>query len=329
MIDYRRFTGSRDLRQKILSGLSWVPDKLMLRVQFLLQTGRMLNLKNPTKFQDLIQAYKLYYRNPEMHRCVDKYAVREFIKDKGLGHTLVPLLGVYDKVEDIDFDKLPDKFVVKSTDGSGNNQTKVCRGKTPEIIEEIKEAAQKWLSAPRPRKHGGREWAYDNDFPRRIIIEEYLEENNDTCPEGKDKRGSDNGISLKTQGTKGKKTDVDDYKFFCYDGKYRILEWHKDRSCAHKAAHYDERGEMIPDVKIYPEPFGDHPLPENFNEMVEIAERLSEGFPFVRVDLYNVNGKIYFGEMTFYPASGYFVYVPEETNDRLGSFFTYPFKSVR
>lgn len=301
MLDYRKFTGSRDLRQRILSILSWVPDKFMLRIQYFLQTGKWLHLKNPKIFQEYIQAYKLWYRNPDMPQCVDKGTVRDFVRSRGLEKILIPLEGIYNSVEEIDFDTLPDKFVMKTTDGGGNNEVLICRDKNRNK-DTIKKKAAKWMAEPKPRKHIGREWAYDNGFPRKIIIEGLLED-----PSGN--------------------PDIDDFKFFCYNGKFKVLEWHKDRSRGHRAALLDESLNFQKEVEIYPVPFGDEKLPGNIKEMIKTAEILAKGFPFVRVDLYNVGGEIYFGEMTFYPASGYFVYKPEEVNEWLGSFFKYPFTS--
>lgn len=296
MFDYRKILGTRKLRMKVLSGLSWLPDSVMLKVQYFMQTGERLNLKNPKKFNEYLQAYKLYYRNPEMQRCADKVEVREFVKEKGLENILIPLIGVYNKPEDIDFEKLPDKFVVKASDGGGGNEVLICREKSEKFIEESKKKIQEWMNRSRPRKHIAREWAYENDFARKILIEELLEDPSEL-------------------------PDVDDFKFFCYNGKYKVLEWHKDRSTNHSAAHYDENLQYLPNFYTYKVMHSDHPLPENIGEMVKVAEKLSEGFPFVRVDLYNIGGKIYFGEMTFYPASGYFVFRPDEINIWLGSFF--------
>ena len=280
----------------LLSLLSWIPDKLMLQIQYYMQTGEKLHLKNPKKFNEFLQAYKLFYHNPLMHKCVDKFEAREFVKSKGFENSLVPLLGVYDKAEEIDFDSLPEKFVVKTTDGGGSNEVYVVRDKSLENKEEFYNRIQGWMQFPKPKKHIGREWAYESNLPRKIIIEKFLENSSGNL-------------------------DIDDFKFFCFNGKYKVLEWHKDRRTAHKAAHYDEHLKYMPDFYTYETMHSDNPLPENIKDMVAMAEKLSEDFPFVRVDLYNVDGKIYFGEMTFYPASGYFVYRPEEINTWLGSFF--------
>lgn len=302
MIDYRKIFKSRSVRMLILSALSWVPSSLMLRLQYYLQTGERLHLKRPVKFNEFLQCYKLYYRDPLMQKCVDKHEVKDYVKEKGLEDTLIPEIGVYNKTEDIDFNGLPQKFVMKTTDGGGSNEVFVCRDKTGVDLAELQKKIKGWFKSPKPRRHIGREWAYENNYPRRIIIEQLLED-------------------------EVQQKDIDDFKFFCFNGKMKVLEWHKDRSSRHSAAHYDENLNYLPEFYTYENMHADHPLPDNIKEMVKVAETLAEDFPFVRVDLYNVGGKIYFGELTFYPASGYFVYRPEEINTWLGSFFPYPFNS--
>ena len=303
MLDYRKFSGSREFRKKILSSLSWIPDSLMLRIQYFLQTGKKLNLKNPDTFNEKMQWYKLYYHNPEMLRCTDKIEIKKYLEEKGYGEFLIPTIAVYKKTEDFDFKALPEKFVIKTSDGSGANEVMVIRSKNEISEEYLYKKLQEWWKAPKKKKHEAREWAYDNGYPRRIIVEELLEE-----PE---------------------KNDLDDYKFYCFNGKYRFLQWHKDRHTAHRAGHYDENLNFLPDVRVdtYPSFDKAENLPQNFNKMIEVAESVANAFPFVRVDLYNINGKIYIGELTFYPASGYFNYQPEYVDKWLGSLFTEPLSS--
>lgn len=304
-MDYRKFIKSRNLRMLILSGFQWMPDELIVRIQYYLQTGKRLRLKNPQYFNEKLQAYKLFYRDPVMLECTDKLKVREFVEDRGLKEILVPIYGVFNSLEEIDFEKLPDKFVIKTNDGGGGNEVLVCDGKDKLNQKEFEKKVNQWLKAPKPKKHIAREWAYDNGYPRRLIVEQLLEE-----PEDPTK-------------------DIDDYKFFCFDGKYKIMQWHKDRRANHKAGFWDENLDFIENVNIlYPtfEPDKAPLLPENIQEMVEVAEKLSKGFPYVRVDLYNIGGKIYFSELTFYPASGYIPFNPYSFDKRLGSYFEYPFK---
>lgn len=303
MLDYRKFFGSRELRKKILSLLSWVPDRLMIRIQYFLQTGKKLNLKNPETFNEKMQWYKLNYHDPEMLRCTDKVEIREYLKEKGFGNLIVPIIAIYEKPEDLDFKSLPEKFVIKTSDGSGANEVMVCHSKKELGEDYLKNRVEEWFKTPKKRNHEAREWAYNNGYPRRVIVEELIEE-------------------------PGKK-DIDDYKFYCFQGKYKFLQWHKDRHSSHKAGHYDENREFLPEVRVssYPSFEKAERLPDNFEEMVEIAETISKAFPFVRVDLYNINKRIYIGELTFYPASGYFNYQPPYVDKWLGTLFSEPLVS--
>ena len=128
-MNYKKIIKSQNLRFKILNCFSWVPDKLMVKIQYKIKTGRKLNLNNPTRFTEKLQWYKLYYRNQVMHKCVDKYEVREYVKSKKLEKILNELYGVYDKPEEIDFEKLPKKFVVKTSAGSGGQNVFICNDK--------------------------------------------------------------------------------------------------------------------------------------------------------------------------------------------------------
>ena len=287
----------------ILSGLQWIPDKTMVRLQYYLQTGKRLKLKHPVLFNEKLQAYKLFYRDEMMKSCTDKIEVRQYVEEKGLKRILVPVIYIANNIDEIEFDKLPPKFVIKTSDGGGGNEVLVCKDKEALSKEEFYSTIKRWMEAPKPKKHIAREWAYQNGIPRRIIIEKLLEDPTD--PE----------------------KDIDDYKFFCFNGKYKIMQLHKDRHANHKAGFWDENLQFIPNVNILYPTFDEAPvLPENMQEMVEVAEKLSKGFPYVRVDLYNVGGKIYFSELTFYPASGYIPFNPESFDKRLGEYFQYPFK---
>lgn len=176
-----------------MSHLGWVPDGIMLRLQYWLQTGRKLDLKHPKRFTEKLQLYKMKYRNPDMLRCTDKYEVRKYIEEKGMGEYLIPLIGIFDKVEGIDFNALPKHFVAKTTDGGGGNQVLICKNKEKLSEKDFRERLDGWMSMPQQKKPSGREWAYENNFPRRIMIEKLL--GNETMK------------------------DLPDYKFYCFDGK--------------------------------------------------------------------------------------------------------------
>lgn len=301
-MNYRNIIKSRDLRVKLLTFLSWIPDSIMLRLQYWLQTGRRLNLKNPKRFTEKLQLYKMKYRNPDMLRCTDKYEVRKYIEERGFGEYLIPLIGVYNSVEEIDYSKLPNKFVAKTTDGGGGNQVLICKDKHTLSEEVFKERLKGWMSARKVKKQAGREWAYENNYPRRIIIEELI--------------GADNI-----------KKDLCDYKFFCFNGEPHYCQLIQDRSTEETIDFYDMEWNHMPFKGLNPQcgsALHKTDKPEDFEQMKDIAQKLSKGFPFVRVDLYSVKEGVYFGELTFYPASGYGHFTPDEWDEKIGEILTIP-----
>ena len=279
-MDYKKIIWSRSLRVRILGILSWVPDWIMVPLQYRIHTGRKLNLKNPKRFTEKLQVYKLKYRNPLMLRCTDKYEVRKVVEEMGLKDILIPLIGMYDTVEEINFENLPSQFVAKTTDGGGGNQVLICRNKERLDEESFRSTLRGWMSMPKS-KNAGREWAYENGFPRRIIIEKLLES--------------------------AGHNDLPDYKFFCFDGEVGFVYGIDGRNFGNGA----RLGIYTPDfekMEVYraDEIVQSEPMhkPENYESMVILARCLSEGFPHVRVDLYNVDGRVYFGELTCYDGSG-------------------------
>lgn len=304
-MNYRNIIKSRDLRIKILSHLGWVPDGLMLRLQYWLQTGRKLDLKHPKRFTEKLQLYKMKYRNPDMLRCTDKYEVRKYIEEKGMGNHLIPLIGIYDKVDDIDFNALPQQFVAKTTDGGGGNQVLICKNKDKLSEKYFRERLDGWMSMPQQKKPSGREWAYENNFPRRIMIEELISENPKV-------RYQNNAL------------DSDhpllDYKIFCFNGTPKFL--YISDTPNHEIVFLDMDWNILPFGRTDYNLLKDIPAkPDNLTEIIDVAKRLSKGFPHVRVDLYNVQNHIYFGELTFYTASGYIPFTPDSVDFDLGRFF--------
>ena len=294
---YKKFL-SKKLRFAILRFFKFVPDKQMIQFQYWMKLHRKLNLKNPRRYTEKIQYYKLYYRNEKMPICVDKYRVREYLESKGLSNILVKLYGVYEKVEDIPFETLPNKFVLKTSNGSGTNI--ICRDKNKLSKEKILANVNKFLK--QSSASAGREWAYAMGVPK-VIIEELLE----------DHKSLDGAIW--------------DYKYLCFNGKPEYVVLDIDRFTNHKRNIYDV--EWIDQHVI-----SDHPCiddrtfekPKNYERMVEIATKLSEDFPAVRVDLYNINGRIYFGELTFFPWSGYVQFNPDSFDFEMGKKFRLPEK---
>lgn len=295
-MEYKKIISNQEIRLKLLKLFDFLPDRVMIKLQYRISQNRKLNLKNPKRFTEKLQWYKLYYRDPLMINCSDKYEVRNYVASKGLEEILVPLYGVYDSANDINFDVLPNKFVLKTNNGSHTNI--ICEDKSKLNYEETKKKLDEWLTTWNGKM--GREWAYHGVKPK-IICEEFLE--------------------------KDKNNDLVDYKFFCFDGKpfsiYVIVE--RFIKSGLKLGIFDTEFRKIPyfrkDIAKLNEAIDP---PKNYYDMVKIAEKLSEDFPHVRVDLYNVEGKIYFGELTFYTAGGYQKYDHDEFDYILGEKFTLP-----
>lgn len=290
---YQSIIKSRSTRFAILKALSFVPDSIMLPLQYRIKMGRWPNLKKPTRWTEKLQLYKMYYRNPELPICVDKYRVRQFIENKGLSDILNILYGVFDNANEIDFGKLPNSFVIKTTDGGGGNNVKLINDKNSLDIQNLKEEVNSWLNIK--DINAGREWAYTGIEKSQIIIEELLI--NKENPEA----------------------GIEDFKILCFHGQPKYIIVDKDRYIDHKRNFYTPEWKRV-NVSTDHEQFEDvYPCPKNFDRMMEVAKKLSEDFPFVRVDLYNLDGKIYFGELTFYPWTGYVKFNPESFDEELGS----------
>lgn len=269
-----------------------LPDYLYLKYKFKTFMGYSLNLNNPKTFNEKLQWLKLYDRRPEYTKMVDKYKVREYISEKIGEEYLIPLLGIWDSPDDIDFDSLPNKFVLKCNHDSGG--LSICRDKKNFDANIAKKKLKKSLKTN--YYYSGREWPYKN-VPRKIIAEKYMVDDSNS-------------------------DEFTDYKFFCFNGYVDCVMVCLDRNSGDpkfyffdkdwKLKRLNKRGKEAPkDFTI--------PKPECIAEMFEIASKLSEGFPFVRVDLYQSYGKIYFGEMTFYPDSGFDSNILPEADLYLGS----------
>lgn len=296
-MDYKKIIKNRSTRIAILKAVSFIPDSIMLRVQYRIKMGRWPELMHPKRYTEKLQVYKMKYRNPTLHRCVDKYEVRKYVEELGLGHLLNELYGVYNRAEEIDFEKLPKRFVIKTTDGGGGNNIVICKDKSKLNIPETIETVNSWLTVGGD-VNVGREWAYTGVKKSRIIVEEYLE--NPANPDA----------------------GIEDFKILCFGGKPHYVIVDKDRYIDHKRNFYTTDWVRVR-VNTDHEQFEDeYPKPENFDIMLKAAEKLSAEFPAVRVDLYNIEGRILFGELTFYPWSGYVQFTPDEFDFHLGSLFS-------
>lgn len=271
-------------------GIHIFPDKLYLKAMYYLIFGRNLNLRNPKTFNEKLQWLKLYDRNPEYTKMVDKYEAKKYVNSIiGEGYT-IPTFGVYDQFSDIDFNSLPNKFVLKCTHDSGG--IVICRDKELFNKEEAKKKLQKAFN--RNFYYVGREWPYKNVKPR-IIAEQYMEDDADG--------------------------DLKDYKFFCFNVKVKFFKVDFNREKSHRANYYDNNGNLLSlGEVICPPDFNKNiVMPSNLNQMIKLAEKISADKCFVRVDFYSLSDKdIKFGEITFYPASGFGKFIPDEEDKRIG-----------
>ena len=296
-MDYKKIIKSRAVRLAILRAFSFVPDKPMLKLQYRIKTGRKLNLKNPQRYTEKLQWYKLNYKDPLMIRCVDKYDVRSYVESKGLGHILNECYGVFDRVEDIDFDALPSQFVLKDTLGSGGNSVILVKDKTQLDLEAVKTQLRKWVNENHRVRSGGREWPYYSGKKHRILIEELLV-------------NKENPLA-----------GMNDYKIMLYHGKPEYIVVDVDRYIGHKRNFYDTQWNCISTGSDCPVIQTALEKPKELDRMLDTAAILAEDFPYVRVDLYCAEGEIRFGEMTFFPWSGYVQFEPDKFDFELGRKF--------
>lgn len=269
-------------------------DSLYLKLYFRLFMGEKLDLGTPKTFNQKIQWLKLHNTNPEYTRMVDKYEAREIIK-KELGEKyLIPLLGVWDKFEEIDFTKLPDQFVLKPTNDSGS--IVICNDRSTFNIVKARKKLNKALG--RNYFYGGREYPYKHVRPR-IICEEFMVD--------------ESGTELK------------DYKFLCFNGEPKILFVASNRRLDVRFDFYDMNLNRL-NFTTGSHSYSKESLTkiESFDEMVGIARKLSRNIPHVRVDLYNVSGRIYFGEFTFHHNGGIVPFLPKEWDRTLGDLIELP-----
>ncbi len=273
-------------------------DEKYLKRLFKLRMGKELNLDNPQTFCEKLQWLKLYNRKPEYTQMVDKYAVKEYVANIiGQGY-IIPTLGVWDRVEDIDWGSLPDQFVIKTTHGGGGGGVVVCKDKSIFDFD----AAKKRLSRSLKQNIylNLREWPYKNVTPR-ILVEKFVEAVGHS--------------------------DLPDYKFYCFNGEPIYCQVIRDRNTKETIDFYDMEWNHMPFVGLNPiAENGATPVvrPLKLDDMITVCQKLSKGIPFSRIDLYVVNEKVYFGEITFFPASGMGRIKPEDWNNKLGSLIQLP-----
>lgn len=265
----------------------WMSDKAYLKIMYYCRMGKKLNLRNPKTYTEKLQWIKLYDRRPEYTQYVDKFKVREYVSKKIGEEYLIPLIEVYNSVEEIKWDELPSKFVLKCAHNSGGNI--ICMNKDELDIEDAKRKLKKWMK--RNWFWHGREWAYKNVVPK-IVCEEYM-------------ANSDGSLN--------------DYKILCFNGKAKYIQIHRDRYTNHTEDFYDLKGNWLPfHHKAYKQSGIKKIDVSKLQEIIKLAETLSKGYYQMRVDFYLVDGKPFFGEITLYDFNGLVDIVPEQYNEIVG-----------
>jgi hypothetical protein len=267
----------------------WVPDALWLKIVFRIKFGHSLNLKNPKTFNEKLQWLKLHDRNLLYTKLVDKYEVRQYITETIGEEYLIPLLGVWDKFDDIDFDKLPDQFVLKCSHDSGG--LIICRDKSKLNIKAVKKKINDCLR--RNYFWALREWPYKNVKPR-IIAEKYMVDESET--------------------------ELKDYKVFCFNGEPKALFVATDRGVHQtKFDFFDTEFNHLPFKQHYPNNLEREIIkPKGLEKMLVLAEKLTKDFKHCRADFYDINGHVYFGELTFTHFSGFEPFEPQEWDYKFG-----------
>ena len=286
---YRRL-----IRKIIYISAPLLSDKTYLIFYYWACTGKILNLSNPKSFNEKLQWLKLYNKRPEYTQMVDKIEAKKYVRSLIGNEYLIPTVTTYNHTDEIDFDKLPCQFVIKCTHDSGG--VIVCKDKNKinklDVLKKLKNGLKQDFT------YLTREYPYKNVKPR-LIVEQYME----------DESG-----------------ELKDYKIFCFNGEPKISFVASDRQKKGedtKFDFYDIDWNHLHIINGHPY---SHPIPKpkNYDLMLSLARKLSQGIPHVRVDFYNINGRIYFGEMTFFHWSGFIPFEPEEWDYKLGEWLQLP-----
>lgn len=272
-----------------------IPDRIYLQIVYFRHFKKFIDFDNPKTFNEKIQWLKLNYRKEEYTNLVDKYRVKQYITKLIGEEYVIPTLGVWKNVDDIDFKSLPEKFVLKCNNDSGG--IVICKNK-----KDFDEVKAKSFLKERLKNNGywyGREWPY-KDVKPCIIAEKYMEDS----------------ISK----------DLKDYKFFCFNGSMEFFDIDIDRFIEHRSNYYDRNGNFLPFGKTYcpPDYTKKIEMPKNLDKMIELAETISHNTVLSRIDFYEIDGQVYFGEITFYPGSGFSPFTDEKWDYKLGDMIDLP-----
>lgn len=279
---------------------NWLGDETYIKWRYRLIFNKRLDIENPISFNEKLQWLKLYDRNPEYTKMVDKYEVKKYVSNIIGKEYIIPTLGIYNNFNEIDFDKLPNQFVIKCTHDSGG--IIICKDKNNLDIKQAKKKINTFLNRKYFYIH--REWPYKNIKPR-IIIERYL----------------DDGIN----------TQLKDYKIMCFNGNAKcsfVCTERDNKELGLAVTFFDLDWNKMPFKRHYRTSNKNIDKPNNYQKMIELSEKLSKNIPFVRVDWYEIKGKLYFGELTFYPGAGFEEFTPEEWDYKMGEMLELPEKKI-
>lgn len=277
---------------------TWLPDKAYLKLLFKFKMGRRLNLKNPQTFSEKLQWLKLYDRNPEYTQMVDKFAVKDYVANILGEEYIIPTLGIWNKPEEIDWDVLPERFVLKTTYGGGSSGVVICKDKN--TFDRKKAITKLKRSAKQNIYRTLKEWPYKN-VPKRIIAEQYIEPSPGA-------------------------NDLPDYKFFCFNGepKYcQVISGRETGKCIDFFDH-DWNHQPFHEPSYYSFADEEPAKPKCLEKMWQAAACLAKGKAFSRIDFYEVGDKVYFGEITFFPTSGMGGFSPVEYETIVGNMIELP-----
>lgn len=294
----KEFKNPKVLLLKIFVKLPWlISDKKFLEYKFKIHLKKELNLENPQTFNEKLQWLKLYDRRPEYSRMVDKAEAKKYVAEIIGDKHIIPTIGIWDTFDEIDFSTLPDQFVLKTTHGCGG--IIICKDKSKLDLKAVKKEIDFSF------KHNyfvyGREWPYKSVKPRIIVEKLMIDES---------------GVELK------------DYKFFCFNGVPKALFIATDRPHDTRFDFYDMKFNHLPFTNGHENATKPILKPKNFELMIDLASKLSQNIPQVRVDFYNINGEVFFGEMTFFHWGGMVPFEPEEWDYTFGSWIKLPNKRL-
>lgn len=284
----------KEMLKKVKYSLRFLPDRVYIQLYYFMQFKHFCNLKHPKTYNEKLQWLKLNDRKDMYTTMVDKYEVKKYIAEKIGTEYVIPTLGIYDNFDDIDFENLPNQFVIKCTHDSEG--IVICKDKS----KFDKEKARKKINEALKYNfyYIGREWPYKNIKPR-IMVEKYMENAEDK--------------------------ELKDYKFFCFNGEPKAMFVASDREKGEtKFDYYDLKFNHLDIIQHYPNSINKIKKPEKFEKMIDLSKRLSQELIHVRVDFYEVNGKVYFGEMTFYHFSGFQPFIPNKWDKIFGNWIELP-----